>query len=37
LGFAITRSLDEQIVDGIHIQSEVCKCSTFSNSVPMAV
>ncbi len=37
LGFAITRSLVEQMGDGIHIQSEVGKGSTFSFSIPVAV
>lgn len=37
LGFAITRSLVEQMGDGIHIESEVGKGSTFSFSIPVAV
>ena len=37
LGFAITRSLVEQMGDSIHIQSEVGKGSTFSFSIPVAV
>ncbi|MBI1276906.1 MAG: GAF domain-containing protein [Anaerolineaceae bacterium] len=37
LGFAITRSLVEQMGDGIHIESEVGKGSTFSFSVPVAL
>ncbi|MEP6988578.1 MAG: GAF domain-containing protein, partial [Chloroflexota bacterium] len=35
LGFAITRSLVEQMGDGIHIDSEVGKGSTFSFSIPV--
>ncbi len=37
LGFAITRSLVEQMGDGIHIESEVGKGSTFSFNIPVAV
>ncbi|MCA0454709.1 MAG: GAF domain-containing protein [Chloroflexi bacterium] len=36
LGFAITRSLVEQMGDGIHIESEVGKGSTFSFGIPVA-
>ena len=36
LGFAITRSLVEQMGDGIHIDSEVGKGSTFSFGIPVA-
>jgi signal transduction histidine kinase len=36
LGFAITRSLVEQMGDGIHIESEVGKGSTFSFAIPIA-
>ncbi len=35
LGFAITRSLVEQMGDGIHIESEVGKGSTFSFAIPI--
>lgn len=37
LGFAITRSLVEQMGDGIHIESEVGKGSTFSFGIPAVV